>query len=374
MSRHIVGMAMPLLAVGIGFPMAAQTILFGDVVVSTESGRLIHYSPGGERRQTAEAGQGEPTGSAFDHAGNLYVTSFGRGDVRKFDAELKSSIVFGSVHGRNPESVVFDSDGSLYVGAAQDESDTSEAQISRFSPTGVLLATYKVARETRGADWLDLARDQRTIYYTSEGTAIKRFDVVAKVQAPDFTRAGTELYAIRILPDGGVLAANSSNVLLFDRAGKIVSKHLDGEAHGLFALNLDPDGVSYWTAEEAARGRVYRVKIASGEVLARFDVGEPVAGLSVRGERTESVSDSDFVPLEEGGGIVIGLCLGKRWWHYRKRRPPTAFGKQDPPHRRRQMADRGLAMRVEGGLFGGDAGAYRLSVRSKERIDSERMI
>ncbi|MDX1670055.1 MAG: hypothetical protein R3194_11600, partial [Limnobacter sp.] len=36
---------------------------------------------------------------------------------------------------------------------------------------------FDVATDDRGSDWIDLAADQCTMYYTSEGTLVKRFDV-----------------------------------------------------------------------------------------------------------------------------------------------------------------------------------------------------
>jgi DNA-binding beta-propeller fold protein YncE len=43
----------------------------------------------------------------------------------------------------------------------------------------------------------------------------------------------------------------------------------ESDSLGLFALNLDPDGTSFWTAGVQSN-RVVRVDIASGAVLASF--------------------------------------------------------------------------------------------------------
>jgi YVTN family beta-propeller protein len=56
------------------------------------------------------------------------------------------------------------------------------------------------------------------------------------------------------------------------------------DASGLFALNLDPDGTSFWTAGLNS-GNVYRVDIESGTVLANFNTGPGgVSGLAVYDE------------------------------------------------------------------------------------------
>lgn len=58
----------------------------------------------------------------------------------------------------------------------------------------------------------------------------------------------------------------------------------------LFALNLDPDGTSFWTAARDGSA-LYRVDIASGKVLGSIPSAVPAAGLAFIGE-----------PLAGGGG------------------------------------------------------------------------
>ena len=58
----------------------------------------------------------------------------------------------------------------------------------------------------------------------------------------------------------------------------------ENDSGGLFALNLDPDGNSFWTAGVDS-GMVYRVDIESGAVLTAFNSGTGgVSGLAVHGE------------------------------------------------------------------------------------------
>ena len=61
--------------------------------------------------------------------------------------------------------MIFDSDG--------------DKQIEKYNAAGVLQHAYTVDTTSRGSDWIELSSDQHTIFYTSEGTTIKRFDVSA---------------------------------------------------------------------------------------------------------------------------------------------------------------------------------------------------
>ena len=85
----------------------------------------------------------------------------------------------------------------------------------KFDSAGNFLARFDVAVEDRGSDWIELAADQRTLFYTSEGDSIKRFDVVSNTQLPDFvTNAlpGFEAFALRLLPGGGLLVSDDDDV------------------------------------------------------------------------------------------------------------------------------------------------------------------
>src|SRR5262249_9182290 len=107
------------------------------------------------------------------------------------------------------ESIITDAAGNFYVGqASAGSSGPFTSDVLKFSPAGVLLDRLDVAITQRGSDWIDLASDQRTLYYTSEGREIKRYDLRTHTQLADFAPLPGlvgEAYALRILPGGGVL-------------------------------------------------------------------------------------------------------------------------------------------------------------------------
>ncbi len=283
-------------------PASAQTTVFnlGDVMVSVGNGQVQRYSANGKLVQTLDTltASAHTTGSVFDSTGNFYVTDFDAGMVTEFSNTGALIGPFGSGYSGSPESILVDAAGNFYVGSVD-----GDDQIRQFSPNGAPLATYPAAVDQRGTDWIDLAADQRTIYYTSEGQRIMRYDVVANSQLDDFANlgnvsAGTS-FALRLLPDGGLLVAHSYEVVRLDNSGNVIQTYaLPGETY-LFALNLDPDGTSFWTATYDTKN-VYKVDIASGNILltiaAAANGASEVAGLSVFGQITAAVPALSATP------------------------------------------------------------------------------
>lgn len=270
-------------------PAGAAPYTTGDVFVSVGSGLVEEFTPSGTLVQTLDTGTGTPytTGSAFDAAGNFYVTDFSGNDVTKFDSNGTLVGSFGTGYNTDPESIVFDAAGNAFVGQADGTTD-----ILKFSSSGAPLASFTTTIRERGTDWVDLAADQCTIYYDSEGPNVHRFNVCTNTQLTDFTSSpltGSAAYALRILPGGGALVADSEQVVRLDSSGAVTQTYTALNATTLFALNLDPDGTTFWTAD-LATGQVLHFTIASGALLGQFNGlgagGSVVAGLSVRGEVT----------------------------------------------------------------------------------------
>ena len=201
------------------------------------------------------------TGMAFDAAGNLYSTDFSfPGSVSKFDTSGNPLGRFGSGYNSDPESIRFDSTGNVYVGQAD-----GSHQVLKFDSLGNPLAAFSPATEDRGTDWIELAPDQKTIFYTSEGTSIKRFDTTGEgAQLPDFATGlpGGAAFALRILPNGNVLVANSDRALQLDTQGNIIHTYQPpGGVTSLFSLNLDPDGKHFWVGD-IFTATIWQIRIA----------------------------------------------------------------------------------------------------------------
>jgi hypothetical protein len=262
----------------------------GDILAGVGNGKIKHFSPLGTLLDTLDTGAGgtEDTGMAFDAAGNLFATVFQANNVYKFDHSGNRIATFGSGYNRDPESIVFDKNGNAFVGQAD-----GVRQVLKFNPTGALLEAYSPQTGPRGTDWIDLAADQCTLQYTSEGSTIRRFDVCTRTQLTAFPIALTgPCYANRIRPNFEILVACTSRAYRLNSTGTAVLQayQLQGTSL-LFALNLDPDNKSFWTADYFT-GTVFRVDIATGSVMTQFNAGvfQTLAGLTVVGELTAATS------------------------------------------------------------------------------------
>lgn len=279
---------------------AAVPFQVGDVFVSvgpnaTLGGNVIrHYDSAGafiENLIVPNLGY-TAAGMAFDANGNLYVTLFAIQNVSKFNNTGVFQSYFGNGYNSDPESIVFDASGNAYVGQADGSRD-----ILKFDPAGGPLATYNPAVGPRGTDWIDLAADQNTMFYTSEGSAVKRFNVGTNTNLSDFANATTAglagpCYALRIRSNDDVLVACTSQVYRLNATGSVVQTYpAPPNASLLFALNLDPDGTSFWTGDLGGSGEVYKIDISTGTILLTIDtetqgsIGD-LAGIGVFGELT----------------------------------------------------------------------------------------
>jgi hypothetical protein len=279
----------------------------GDVFAGVGNGTINHYDPTGTLKDTLDNTEGtyDDTGMCFDAAGNLYATNFETDDVSQFD-NMGNLLAAQWENGLtdHPENCVRDMSGHIYVG----EADGSRI-ISKFNTTGgAALDTYAPATEDRGTDWFDLAADQCTMLYTSEGPDVKSFNVCTKTQNPDFaTGVGSDCYALRILPDSGVLVACHSEVVHLDSSGTSVMTYAPGSGEYFFALNLDPDGVTFWTGGLFS-GNIYRINISTGALVTSFNSSPNpyLNGLAVYGEPTVGGGGGGTGRMTGGGKLFDG--------------------------------------------------------------------
>jgi len=280
---------------------SAAVIADGTVMVGTGNGDVTEFTQSGVilGQLNTMTGSTEESGSAFDSSGNFFVTDFEGNQITKFDPSGNLIGPFGSGYNMHPESIAFDASGHVFVG--QGDGTT----ILEFASLGNPITSFSPVLDARGTDWIELAADNCTIFYTSEGTLVKRFNVCTSTQLPDFNTAplpGAAAYAHRILLPfqfgaGGVLVADTDRVVRLDSSGAQVQSYTLPGATFLFALNLDPDGTSFWTADLNS-GQVYKLDIQSGTILQNWSgKGEhnfdDVAGLSVKGELTAPLPPPD---------------------------------------------------------------------------------
>jgi hypothetical protein len=283
-----------------GYPM-------GDVFAAVGNSTVEVFTPTGTLVATLNDGSGTAftTGMAFDSAGNLYVTNFGAGTISKFSntgALLASS---WATAGNTPESIVAvgtgPNAGTFFVGGP------GAANIEQFNSSGTLIHTFSVAggNGTGGTDWLDFQNDS-TILYDGEGNVIKSYNITTNTQNADFaTSVQFSNYALRVIPSGAdagdVLIADSGLAELFSSTGTLLKTYtLPGVDGSDFALNLDPNGTDFWTADPS--GTVWEVNIATGHIDEQWSTGSTSTfGLAVAGEMTTTGPP----PVPEPSSIIL---------------------------------------------------------------------
>jgi hypothetical protein len=256
---------------------ALGDVFIGGLVLSTDQDYIRWYHPDSTLVQILDAapnGLGVEGSVAFDSGQNLYAAENWAGVVSKFDNTGTAQGTFGSAVG-NANSIVFDAFGNAFVGQVD-----GNARVLKFDPNGNLLATYSPALQADGTDYLDLAPDQRTLFYTSAGDTIKRFDVINNKQLPDFATGLPDVAdGLVLLPDGGLLVADNTSILRLDKGGSVIKTYnvvpqLPG---GWVSLALDPDGHSFWAIQNVGTlpsgnppNSVYEFDIGSGHVENSF--------------------------------------------------------------------------------------------------------
>jgi hypothetical protein len=285
----IVTVAVVLLA-GLVASTAEAQFQPGNVLAGVGAGKIKRFSSTGTLLQTLDSGttSNETTGMCFDASTNLFGTLFSISQVAKYDnsGTLVTS-TFGSGYDLDPESCIIDATGNAFVGQAD-----GTHQVKKFDSFGTLITNFSPAGENRGTDWIDLAADQCTLFYTSEGPSVKRFNVCTNTQLTDFATGlpGSRCFALRIRPNQELLVACTSTVNRLSSAGAVLQSYpasaFTPADSFLFALNLDPDGTTFWTGG-ISTGNVYRINIASGAQVTSFNagiLGGSMAGLTVVGE------------------------------------------------------------------------------------------
>jgi hypothetical protein len=300
----------------------------GDVFAGVSNGSYKVYDNAGVFKETVIDGLGGyTTGCAFNVTGDkFYTTDLSAGKLVVFDNThphaIQQTITTGDIR---PESIVFDGMRNFYVG----HGDGTNHTVKKFDTAGSSTGSFSPAIETLGTDWIELAADQCTIFYTSEGRKIKRFNLCSNTQLPDFADIGGQNFALRLLSpfdgSGGLLVANSATIKRLDSSGAVTQTYDATGQDKWFALTLDPNGTSFWSGSFDT-GSFFRFNINSGTI----EVGPVIAanggeffGLCVKGEIVGAARAiptlTDWTQI-----IMVGLLIASSLWVLRRwaRRSP----------------------------------------------------
>jgi hypothetical protein len=286
----------------------------GNVFAGYGNGLIREYTATGTLVQTMNTGTGpanppgSETGMCWDRNRNLYSTDYSAYDMTKFsNSGTLLTNPWGGAFSFPPEDCVVDAIGdNVFVGTAE-----ANNQLFRFNTAGTLQQTYVPATDTWAIDWIDLAADQSTIFYTSEGAKVKRFNTATNTQLADFaTGLPASCFALRIRPNGEVLVACDKQIVRLNASGAIIQSYNPGNVGDWFTLDLDPDGTSFWVAGYTG-GQIYKVNIASGAILGSFTVtpftGTGLSGLNVLGGSSAAAVGNPYQAPQSAQSISTPL-------------------------------------------------------------------
>lgn len=294
-SKRLSVLAIPLLCASLWVPLQSRQLPLGfgrgDVFVSVEQGPILWFLPDGTPRGglvPTVAGVGE--GMGWDSAGNLYIARWCAdpscmtgNTVEKFNTSGASQGAVGSGYNCAPHTIVFDRTDTAYVGQAG-----CNKSFLKFRPGMIAPVEYRAAEDVQGIFWVDLAPDGCTLFYTSYGPNVKRFDGCAGVQGLDFNLApmpGGIAHDLRVLPDGSVLVASGVVVARLDAAGALLRTYQGPPGESTYWVGLDLVGDGTFWAGNYFTSNVYRFDLATGAITDSFNTGTPansVVGVRVK--------------------------------------------------------------------------------------------
>lgn len=299
----------------------AVTWVKGDIFAALVGKVNVYDSTGTFLESYITGGGNFNTGMGFDFPGNLYVTNFGIDQVSKITGPSDPHNVSLFVNqGGNPESIARDLAGNLYISSA------SSGDIVKYDTSGNVLKNLHNNGQSNRADWIEINAANTKLYVTE--------DIVKGVQILDIATNTNDIaltnsvgnFALRLLPDGTFLVANSEDVKRLDSSGNVIQTYDISGENSWFALNLDPDGTSFWSGNIGS-GKLYKFDIATGGIdnaLLTINTGaggNSLFGVAIFGEITTGGGG------DGGGGgeipepatmILLGSGLAGLWGFRRK--------------------------------------------------------
>jgi hypothetical protein len=232
--------------------------------------------------------------------GNVLSTRFNdaNGAILMSAAGAVLDADFGGLVGAD-ESCAFDQQGNAWLGEAAPAA-AATAPLRHIAADGRLLQTLQLPVGERGTDWIELDANQCTLYYTSEDSDVRRYDVCTQQPMTHFvTGLEAPCYALRQLPNHDVMVTCRHRIYRYDASGNLVLEYTkeslgETDTNGLFAIQLDPDGETFWTGGVNS-GRVVRARIDNGTVVVSFNTGTGgINGLLVQDEFIAAISPIVF--------------------------------------------------------------------------------
>lgn len=318
----------------------SQPIAAGDLIVSSFNSQSVdEFTPTGTFVQRLMSG-GNFTGSAFDSAGNLYVTDFignrilkrdgVTGDVSVFsdDATLGDGTVYDS-----PESIVFSRDFSrMYISDADRFGPGGGIHVvDRATGKGIGFYPLPSSSGSEGAgesDWLALSQSG-ALLMTNENPVQGLMqvnqstgDTAQPSVAADLPNFG---YAISVDKNGNLWIGDTDRVLEYTPGGTLLNTIGVSGGSVVFSATFNPAGDTFF-AGDLGNGNVYAYDL-DGNLIRQFQAASDVAGLSVAAATLGSNVTGPTTPSLAGGGTPSSPhghapctgapvnCVDGEFWH-----------------------------------------------------------
>lgn len=141
--------------------------------------KIVRYDATAHTYSTFVTGVNNPTGMAFDSAGNFYVASYGDSKVYKYHADGTAGTAFATGLRGKPYGIAFDASNNLYVGI-NTENNTSSRVVQKVTTAGVVsdfyvAATavyepYSVVVDPKGSVWVTMYNTSKIVRIAPDGT------------------------------------------------------------------------------------------------------------------------------------------------------------------------------------------------------------
>lgn len=247
-----------------------------NALLNTQQNAIDVYDPAGAFVTTFRGPSQNSclTGMTFDTGDNVHVIGarFGTQSWNLLEFDNGGNLLASPGPFTAPVSVAHDLNGNLYL---------AQGNVVKVDRAGNQ-TSYTVAG---GAMSVDIAADQRTVFYTARNGDVKSFDTVSRTQGADLVPDALARQ-VRTLPGNSIMIDTLGAIQLWNPtcAGcpykERITYQIPANADG-FAL--DPDGVSFWTINtyfdtqhQTGNADVYRTNIKTGDPMGSFSL-QPLA-------------------------------------------------------------------------------------------------
>lgn len=340
LKRIVMGTTLALVGAALCVPLQGSTTWeLGDLFVGVGNGQFqLRSNSGGPKDILSAGAPGDTAGCGLDASLNAYLVNTTQSVIVKRALASPHGILQTINTDPNPQSIVFAGNGDFYVGHLGGLIRRYVFNVS----TGNFEAkeAHQGTADSMDSFWIDIAADQKTIFYTSGGRNVRKLTVtidpttnVATFSEPILpfailpTPNSDAARALRVLPPGagagngaiigGLLVADKRTVKRLNAAGAVVQEYDAGSGSqsqdDWFALALDIKDVdeaggdlAFWAGDKSS-GNLWRFNVLSGAASGPVSTGATgtLRGLCLNGEPT--TGQYSVLLRFEGAGIQTAV-------------------------------------------------------------------